>query len=194
VRAGVLALQGDFASHRDALAARGVEPVEVRTTADLVGVDGLVFPGGESTAMLKLMNGAGLAEALVSLLAGGMPALATCAGVILLAREVHAPPQPSLGVLDVAVERNAYGRQLQSAVVALAVEAPEVVGVRSLEGVFIRAPRVTALGSGVEVLARRGSDPVLFCQGSMLAATFHPELSPGSPVIDLFVRWLGGER
>ncbi|MFH1177024.1 MAG: pyridoxal 5'-phosphate synthase glutaminase subunit PdxT [Acidobacteriota bacterium] len=194
MRAGILALQGDFASHREALQARGVETVEVRSAGDLDGLAGLVFPGGESTTMLKLMNGSGLAEALVALVAGGMPALATCAGVILLAREVCSPAQRSLGVLDVVVERNAYGRQLASAVVTVEVATPKLFGVRSLEGVFIRAPRVRALGPGVEVLARRGGDAVLLRQGKLLAATFHPELSRASPVVDLFVRQLGGGR
>jgi 5'-phosphate synthase pdxT subunit len=194
VRAGILALQGDFASHREALRARGVETVEVRSISDLEGLAGLVFPGGESTTMLKLMNGTGLAEALTALLAGGLPALATCAGVILLAREVHSPAQRSLGVLDVVVERNAYGRQLESTVAAVEVASPELFGVRSLEGVFIRAPRVRAFGPGVEALARRGGDVVLLRQGKLLAATFHPELSRVSPVVDFFVRQLGGGR
>ena len=189
-RVGVLALQGDFEAHRRALAARGVDSVEVRTSADLDGVAGLVLPGGESTTMLKLMDGTGLAERLAEMIQGGVPALATCAGVILLAREVSHPPQRSLGVLDVAVERNAYGRQIDSAVVALDVADAAALGAATLEGVFIRAPRVVDLGAGVSVLARRGSDPVLLRQGNVLAATFHPELTAGSPVIALFLRSL----
>jgi 5'-phosphate synthase pdxT subunit len=189
-RVGVLALQGDFEAHATALAARGVEAVEVRTRDDLVGVSGVVLPGGESTTMLALMKEGGLDERLVELVRGGLPALATCAGVILAAREVRSPVQPSLDLLDAVVERNAYGRQLESAVVSLAVCAPEEVGAREMEGVFIRAPLVREVGRGVRVLARRGDDPVLLRQGSLLAATFHPELSPASPVIDLFVRVL----
>jgi len=187
-RVGVLALQGDFEAHVRALAARGVKAVEVRTPADLDGVNGLVLPGGESTTMLTLMEGSRLGQRLSEVVRGGVPVLATCAGVILLAREVRHPAQPSLGLLDATVERNAYGRQVDSAVVALEVCEPEELGAGQLEGVFIRAPRVRELGSEVRVLARRGNDAVLVRQGSLLGATFHPELSPNSPVIDMFVR------
>ena len=185
---GLLALQGDFDAHRKALAERGVESVEVRAPSDLDGLSGLVLPGGESTTMLTLMAGSGLDSRLVDLVRAGLPVLATCAGVILLAREVRHPAQRSLGVLDVLVERNGYGRQLDSAVVDLEVADPAGLGAAVLEGVFIRAPRVREVGPAVSVLARRGRDPVLLRQGNVLAATFHPELSPGSPVIDLFVR------
>jgi 5'-phosphate synthase pdxT subunit len=194
VRVAVLALQGDFAAHRYALESRGVEAIEARTADQLSGVDGLVLPGGESTTMLRLMNGAGVAERLRGLVAAGTPVLATCAGVILLAREVRNPTQASLGLLDVTVVRNGYGRQVESAVVALTVAAPDELGSNALEGVFIRAPRVSAVGAGVRVLATRGADPVLLRQGALLAATFHPELSPGSPVLDLFVRLLSSVR
>jgi 5'-phosphate synthase pdxT subunit len=189
-RVGVLALQGDFAAHERALAARGVEAAEVRTPADLADVAGVVLPGGESTTMLLLMRESGLDERLVELVRAGLPVLATCAGVIVAAREVCNPVQRSLGVLDAVVERNAYGRQLASTVAPVAVCEPEVVGVREMEGVFIRAPRVREVGPEVIVLGRRGDDPVLVRQGSLLAATFHPELSAASPVIDLFVRSL----
>lgn len=195
VRVGVLALQGDFEAHARALAGSGLTPVEIRKTEDLEGVAGLVLPGGESTTMLKLLDGSGLTERLETLLAGGTPALATCAGVILVARRVHRPEQRSLGLLDVEVERNAYGRQLESAVVTLRAEASEL-GTPTLEGVFIRAPRLVSLGVGVEPLAWRGDDPVLVEQGNILAATFHPELSTGSPVVERFVArvqvWAGG--
>ena len=193
LRVGVLALQGDFAAHGRALSGNGVEPVAVRRAADLEGVAGVVLPGGESTTMLKLMEGDDLGERLVVLLRSGLPALATCAGVILLAREVRRPPQRSLGVLDVVVERNAYGRQLDSAVVTLDGDEA-ALGRARLEGVFIRAPRIVAVGAEVEILARRDGDPVLVRQGSILAATFHPELSADSPVLPLFVRELGGAR
>jgi 5'-phosphate synthase pdxT subunit len=187
-RVGVLALQGDFEAHTRALRARGVAAVEVRTAADLDGVGGLVLPGGESTTMLRLMEGSGLAERMSALVRAGVPVLATCAGVILLAREVRHPRQSSLGLLDAVVERNAYGRQIDSNVVPLEVCEPEELGGERLEGVFIRSPRVCGVGAEVRVLARRGDDPVLLRQGGVLAATFHPELSNDSPVIDLFVR------
>jgi 5'-phosphate synthase pdxT subunit len=188
----VLALQGDFAAHARALSARGVEAVEARAAAQLGGVAGVVLPGGESTTMLRLLREIGLEDGLRRLVEDGVPTLATCAGVILLAREVRHPAQPSLGVLDVVVERNAYGRQIDSAVVGLDVDDPAALGAERLEGVFIRAPKLIEVGPGVEVLARRAGSPVLVRQGAILAATFHPELSPNSPVIDLFTRQLGG--
>ena len=187
---GLLALQGDYAAHARALAERGVATREVRTAADLHSLAGLVLPGGESTTMLRLL---GEAEApLVAAVREGLPVLATCAGVILIAREVSGPPQRSLGLLDVALERNAYGRQIDSKVVEIEAAPDSGLKTDHLEGVFIRAPRITALGPGVDVLARRGSDPVLVRQGAILAATFHPELTTHSPVVDLFVELLRG--
>ncbi len=186
----VLALQGDFAAHAAALAAWGLSTVEVRTAASLRvrPPAALVLPGGESTTMLRLLEGTGLGEAIVSCAAAGVPVLATCAGVILLAREVRNPTQPSLGVLDVVVERNSYGRQLESAVVPLRTVPGCGLQEPWFEGVFIRAPRIVKVGEGVEVLAWRGDDPALVRQGKVLAATFHPELSPHSPVTALFAR------
>ncbi len=184
MRVGVLALQGDFAAHAAALRRIGVAAREVRTRAELEAVDALVLPGGESTTMLRCMEPEGLLDALRRRLSAGMPVLATCAGTILLAREVS-PPQPCLGILDAAVERNAYGRQVASAVVSLDA-APALGGSRTLEGVFIRAPRLARLGPRVEVLARRGQDPVLVREDAVLAATFHPELSTDERVHRLF--------
>lgn len=192
MRVGVLALQGDFTAHAGSLISRGVEPVEVRTSSELAGLAGLVLPGGESTTMMLMLQRGSLGEDLARHIEGGIPVLATCAGVILLAREVRSPVQESLGLLDVAVERNAYGRQGESAVVDLVVDDPSEVGSGKLEGVFIRAPRVVTVGDGVKILARRGDDPVLLRQGRILAATFHPELSAGSPVVDRFVAMCGG--
>ncbi len=189
---GVLALQGDFAAHARALAARGVAVREVRAAGDLAGVDGIVLPGGESTTMLSLLRGTPLITALSERIGAGTAVLATCAGVILLAREVCNPPQESLGLLEVTVERNAYGRQRASVVLPLVVDDVAEVGTATLEGVFIRAPRIVAVAPTVRVLARRGVDPVLVRQGRILAATFHPELSPTSPVIDRFLALCGG--
>jgi len=180
---GVLALQGDFEAHRKVLTRLGVEASPVRTPGELEGVRALVLPGGESTTMLKLAERGGLLEALRQRLASGLPALATCAGVVVLAARVE-PQQPSLGILDVSVLRNAYGRQIASAVVPLRVEA-QLGDPAVMEGVFIRAPRITSVGDGVEVLAWRGEDPVLVRQRNILAATFHPELTN-----DLRVHWL----
>ena len=182
---GVLALQGDYAAHCRALHERGVTCREVRTPAGLLGLVGLVLPGGESTTMLRLLGA--LEAPLVDAVRGGLPLLATCAGLILVAREVTSPPQRALGLLDIVVARNAYGRQIDSRVVELDVTAGGELSAARLEGVFIRAPRVIALGADVRVLARRGPDPVLLRQGSILAATFHPELTLASPVIELFV-------
>ncbi len=188
----VLALQGDFAAHAAALAAHGLSAVEVRTSAQLLArrPAALVLPGGESTTMLRLMEGTGLGEAIAGCVAASVPVLATCAGVILLAREVRNPAQPSLGLLDVAVERNGYGRQLESVVVPVRTEGGCGLKEPWFEGVFIRAPRIVRVGSGVEVLVRRDDDPVLVRQKNLLAATFHPELSAPSPVLALFARML----
>lgn len=184
----MLALQGDFAAHEAALGKRGVPTRKLRRPQELEGLSGLVLPGGESTTMLKLLAEEGMGEALRRAIAAGLPVLATCAGVILLAEEVSNPPQPSLGLLRVAVARNAYGRQLASTVARLVVTDREELPVEELEGVFIRAPRVVRVGEGVKVLAKRGEDPVLLRQGAILAATFHPELSPDSPVLELFLQ------
>jgi len=172
---GVLALQGDWAAHETALRRLGAAVRRVRTAAELDEVDALVLPGGESTAMLRLMADDGLEAALARRLGAGLPVLATCAGVILLASRVS-PRQRSFAVLDVAVERNAYGRQVHSAVAPVALE-PELGPPDTVDGVFIRAPRIVATGPGVRVLGRRGPDPVLVEQGPVLAATYHPELT-----------------
>jgi 5'-phosphate synthase pdxT subunit len=184
----VLALQGAFREHAEVLEALGAHPVEVRDPADLSAVEALVLPGGESTTMSLLLGSSGLYEPVATLIAEGLPVLATCAGLILLARSVEGgrPDQRSFGVLDVAVTRNGYGRQIDS------FEAP--VDVTGLDGgpfcgVFIRAPVVTATGAGVTVLATVGGRPVIVRQGPILAATFHPELSGDLRLHELF---LGG--
>ena len=190
MRFGVLALQGDFEAHARRLEALGRPAEPVRTPAELEAVDALVIPGGESTTMLRLMETDGLDRPLRQRILDGMPVLATCAGVILLARRVR-PEQRSLGVLDVAVRRNAYGRQVFSAVVPLRL-AQELGQPPTMEGVFIRAPRIEALGDGVKALAWRGEDPVLVQQGRIVAATFHPELSSDTRVHGIFLEAAGG--
>ena len=179
-RIGVLALQGDFEAHARALAGAGAEPVEVRTAEDLADVEGLVIPGGESTTMLKLLNETGMKDRVYSF---GLekPIFGTCAGAILLAAEVTNPVQESLGLMDIAVERNGYGRQLDSRIVRIAAETGE------MEAVFIRAPIIRRAGEKTRVLARYNGDPVLVEQGRHLVATFHPELSRENPVHKLFV-------
>ena len=169
---GVLALQGDFAAHRRALRELDVPVREVRRVGELPGLAGLVIPGGESTTLLNLMREEPWFEAVRRFHDEGGVLLGTCAGAILLAREVR-PRQESLGLLDAVVERNAYGRQVDS--FEARVEAPALGG--TVDGVFIRAPRFRAVGPEVEVLARYEGEPVLVRQGRVLAATFHPELT-----------------
>ncbi len=166
---GVLALQGGFAMHAAALKALGHDVVEVRTAAELDAVDGLVFPGGESTTQLRLIARHDLRPALERFAASGKPMLATCAGLILVAKKVIGPEQESLGLLDVCVARNAWGRQLDS----FEGTADDQV----LPLVFIRAPRIVEREPGVEVLATLDGEPVLVKQGNLTAATFHPELT-----------------
>lgn len=173
VRAGVLALQGDFAAHAAALGRLGHEATLVKTPGHLQGLDALLLPGGESTTMVKLLRDEGLWEPLADFCRSGRAVLGTCAGAILLARKVTGPEQPSLGVLDVEIERNAYGRQIDSFVQRLD-DGPDWLV--PAEGVFIRAPVIRAVGPGVEVLVRYRGDPVLVRQGAVWAATYHPEI------------------
>jgi 5'-phosphate synthase pdxT subunit len=173
-KVGVLALQGDFQAHQRLLEALGAEVVQVRRPRSLKDIQGLVIPGGESTTLLKLMAfEPGWWEALREFHARSAPIFGTCAGMILLATEVTNPAQESIGLLDVTVERNSYGRQVDSFV----DEHGQWLDGRPLSMVFIRAPRVTRIGPNVEVLARQGDDPVLIRQGSVLAASFHPEIN-----------------
>lgn len=185
-RAGVLALQGDVREHRAALEAAGADSViEVRRPEQLDTVDALAMPGGESTTVGRLMAEYGLDEAVRRRVAQGMAILGTCAGLILLAREVEDFGLPVLGLLPLRVRRNAYGRQVDS--FETHVSAPEL-GADPLPAVFIRAPRILAVGAGVEVLARHRGDPVLCRHGRLLAATFHPELTPDPRVHGLLLR------
>jgi 5'-phosphate synthase pdxT subunit len=181
-RIGVLAIQGNYASHSQALSEAGADPVEVRKPEELAGLDGLVLPGGESTTMLRFLEKRHFFEVLQEF-CGRKPVFGTCAGAILLAREVVNPPQRSLGLLDAVVERNAYGRQIDSTIVT---EETALAG-GPLEMVFIRAPRILSTGPGVEALAQRDGFPVLVRQGRVMAATFHPELSTDRRVHRLFV-------
>jgi pyridoxal 5'-phosphate synthase pdxT subunit len=189
VLCGVLALQGDFEAHARALEALGVRTRPVRTAGDLAALDALIMPGGESSAMLRLLALDDLGDELCRRVGAGLPTLATCAGVVLLARAVH-PAQPSLGLLDLDVERNAYGRQVHSTVAEIEV-GPELGRPPVMEGVFIRAPRVTRVGSEVVVLGRWRDDPVLLRQGSIIAATFHPELTADPRVHTLLLALRG---
>jgi 5'-phosphate synthase pdxT subunit len=190
-RVGVLALQGDFEAHAAALARAGAEPVLVREAGQLEEVDGLVIPGGESTTMLKLLQYENMTSALQEF-GRSKPVFGTCAGAILLAGEVSNPEQPSLGLMDIAVERNAYGRQVDSRVASIDPE-PEFASRThpgELEAVFIRAPIIRRVGPGARVLARYAGSPVLVEERQYLAATFHPELTGDARVHKLFVEKL----
>ena len=204
LRIGVLALQGDFALHARALRRCGapasgeaadrppIEVVEVRKPEQLDDLDGLVMPGGESTTLLKLMDAWGFVPALEKFHTAGKPIFGTCAGLILLAREVTGPRQFSLGLIDVAVERNAYGRQRESF---------EAAGTAELDGrpvpiamVFIRAPRIRRVGAGVATLARHGDEAVMARQGTILVATFHPELTDDTTIHRYFCSMVAEAR
>jgi 5'-phosphate synthase pdxT subunit len=175
MRIGVLALQGDFEAHRRAVERAGSQAAEVRTAAQLDQVDALIIPGGESTTMLKLLRAENLFEK-IRQFGAHKPIFGTCAGAILLAEKVTSPQQESLALMDIRVERNAYGRQIDSRIVQLTPE-PEAGLYGPMEAVFIRAPIIRHTGDGVRVLIRYGGDPVLVEQGRHMAATFHPEMS-----------------
>ncbi len=180
MRIGVLALQGDFALHARALDRCWVEAAEVRKPVELDEVDGLIMPGGESTTLLKLIDAWNFVPALEKFHGAGKPIFGTCAGLILLAREVESPQQFSLGLIDVTVERNAYGRQRES--FEAAGTAKLGTDPVQLEMVFIRAPRIKRVGPEVQVLAEHGGEPVMARQDRVLVATFHPELTDSTKV------------
>ena len=183
---GVLALQGDYEKHARSLERAGAQVSEVRTAGELAAVDGLVIPGGESTTMLKLLDRESLFEPLREF-GSRKPIFGTCAGAILLASKVENPEQVSLGLVDIAVQRNAYGRQLDSRVSRIEGE-----GFGTLEAVFIRAPIIGKTGPGVHVLASYTGDPVLVEEGHHLVATFHPELSGDDRVHAYFLKKVTG--
>ncbi len=184
---GVLALQGDFEAHRKALERAGANATEVRHAGDLRAVDGLIIPGGESTTMLKLLRLENLFEPLREF-GREKPIFGTCAGAILLASEVTNPMQDSLGLLDVTIERNGYGRQIDSRIAQIELEGQRA------EAVFIRAPVIRRIGSEAKVLARYLNAPVLVEQGRHLAATFHPELSSDDRIHRHFVQKVAAQR
>jgi 5'-phosphate synthase pdxT subunit len=179
MRIGVLALQGDFDAHRRRLEELGAEVVLVKRPEQLEDIDGLIIPGGESSTFLKLLGEAGFAK--LKEFVRLKPTFGTCAGAILLAKEIANPHQTGLGALDIGIRRNAYGRQLESSI------REGVFGGSPIEMVFIRAPQIERLGPQVEVLATEGEDPVVVRQGKAMAATFHPELSDDPRIHQLFL-------
>jgi len=179
MKIGVLAIQGDFDAHKKRLEQLGANVVLVRKTEQLDEIDGLVIPGGESGAFLKILGEKGFAK--LRDFVHVKPTFGTCAGAIMLAREVTNPDQPGLGALDIRIRRNAYGRQIDSSI------RTGMLGNSPLEMVFIRAPRIERMGPGVEVVATEGEDPVVVRQGKTMAATFHPELSDDPRVHQKFL-------
>jgi 5'-phosphate synthase pdxT subunit len=191
-KVGVLSLQGDFAAHGAALERAGAEPVFVREPSQFAALDGLIIPGGESTTMLKLMGyEPGLFDALREF-GAHKPVFGTCAGAILMANDVSNPPQQSFQLMDIAVERNAYGRQIDSRVaeVETGPEFEQRTAPGKMEAVFIRAPIIRRVGPEARVLIWYQGDPVLVEQGRHLAATFHPELTSDPRVHSLFLEKL----
>ncbi len=182
MKIGVLALQGDFDAHRRRLEELGAEVVLVRKPEQFDEIDGLVIPGGESTTFLKLLGHDTFHK--LDDFVHHKPTFGTCAGAIMLARQVENPHQPGLNAIDMTIRRNAYGRQVDSTI----VEGASALGGEPLEMVFIRAPRIERVGDAVEVLAQRGDDPVLVRKGSVMAATFHPELSDDPRVHEEFLK------
>lgn len=186
-RIGLLAFQGDYEAHGKALVRAGVAPqciVEVRRLSELESVDALIIPGGESTVMGMLLERFGMFGALKARIEGGMPVLATCAGLILIAKNIEGSTQTKLGVLDVSVHRNAYGRQVDSFRAPVQTSIPEI---GTIEGIFIRAPKIVTTGPRVETLAICNGEIVMVRDRAMVAATFHPELLKDAPVHRWFV-------
>src|SRR6516162_2688334 len=179
MKIGVLAIQGDFDAHRKRLEELGADVVLVRKREQFDEIDGLIIPGGESGAFLKILGEEGLAK--LKDFVRAKPTFGTCAGAIMLAREVTNPEQPGLGALDIRIRRNAYGRQIDSSI------RTGRLGESPLEMVFIRAPKIEAVGPNVEVIATEGKDPVAVRQGKAMAATFHPELSADPRVHQAFL-------
>lgn len=191
MKIGVLALQGDFDAHRRRLEELGAQVSLVKKPEQLDEINGLVIPGGESGTFLKLLGEAGFEK--LKYFVHAKPTFGTCAGAILLATEVENPTQAGLGALDIAIRRNAYGRQVDSSIRegrllrSSVNDDPD----SELEMVFIRAPKIERVGPGVELLATEGADPVAVRQGRVMAATFHPELSPDPRVHELFLNLVG---
>ena len=183
MKIGVLAIQGDYEAHKARLEQLGAAVVLVRKPEQLDSIDAIVIPGGESSTFLNFLSERGFLEKLREFVRT-KPTFGTCAGAILLAKNVENPPQESLGLLDIRIRRNAYGRQINSSI----REAQTKLEGGPLEMVFIRAPKIVATGKDVQVLASSGDDPVLIREGNIMAATFHPELSPDTRVHQEFLK------
>jgi 5'-phosphate synthase pdxT subunit len=190
MKLGVLALQGDFREHRDVLESLDTGASLVRRPGDMEGLEGLIIPGGESTTISKLMRKWELFQKIREEVESGLPVFGTCAGLIVLARDLMDGP-PTLELMDIAVERNAYGRQIESFEAELEITGEGNLGTGPLKGVFIRAPQITRVGEKVDVLARHQDQPVLLRQDGILGATFHPELTDSRAVHEYFLSMVG---
>ena len=191
IKIGVLALQGDFAKHIEALERLGVQAVPVRLPDEIDAVDGLIIPGGESTTVGKLMSRFGVDEAITRRVEEGMPVFGTCMGMIMLAKDIEGSDQPRLGLMNIAVRRNAFGRQVDSFEADL--EIPEIGG-EPVRAVFIRAPLVSEIKNGARVLASLGDGTIVFVrEENRLAAAFHPELTDDLRVHEYFLGMVRGE-
>jgi 5'-phosphate synthase pdxT subunit len=186
---GILALQGAVREHRAMLRRLGVKTTDVRAEGDLRGLDGLVVPGGESTVLGKLLVGCGLLEPIARLGRGGLPLFGTCAGLILLSKHINGSDQERLGLMDVWVERNAFGRQAASFEADMAIP---VLGKKPFRAIFIRAPFIEKVGRGVDVLLGNGGRTLLARQGSLLACAFHPELASDARLHEYFIKKVAG--
>jgi pyridoxal 5'-phosphate synthase pdxT subunit len=185
MRIGVLALQGDYQKHIDMLARLGVEAMPVRTADEVRGLDGLIIPGGESTTIGKLMRRFGIDEAIIEKVQAGMPVYGTCAGLILMANDIEDSDQHRLGLLNITVRRNAFGRQVDSFETDMEIAE---LGTEPIRAVFIRAPFVTEVHNGTKTLASINGHPVLIQQGKLLASSFHPELTDDTRLHQYFLR------
>src|ERR1700730_2673151 len=190
VKIGILVVQGDFEAHAAMLARLGAESVEVRTPADLEGCDGLILPGGESTTQVQFLREEGLSETINRFAADGHAVFGACAGAILLATDVQNPKQDALGLLDMTILRNGYGRQIASDVFT----ANSTLKSDPLEMVFIRGPIIDRTGAGVEILARHAGKPAIVRKGHLLATTFHPELTSDTTVHEYFLKMAAESR
>ncbi len=184
ITTGVLALQGAFSKHIEMLNSLGCNTLEVRTASDILSVDAMIIPGGESTTMGKLLESGSMALTLLEQIEKGMPLFGTCAGMILLAKKISGSEQPHLAVMDIEVQRNAYGRQKESFEAEFTVK--RIPG-PPFNGVFIRAPRIETVSPAIEVLAEFENTPVLVRQGNIMASSFHPELTNDSRIHELFI-------
>jgi 5'-phosphate synthase pdxT subunit len=186
MKIGVLGMQGDIEEHLSMLEKIGIPSIRVKSLKHLNSIDGLIIPGGESTTMVKLLKKTGLFDELIKRIKNGMPVYGTCAGMILLANKIVShPEQESLKVLDIAVSRNGYGRQVDSFEVELSIP---ILGEMPFKAIFIRAPRITEVGREVEVLATYEETPVMVRSGNIFASSFHPEISNDTRIHELFAK------